>query len=413
MSIKLRLTILNFLQFFVWGSWLISVGGYVFNHLHFTGSEIGEIFGTLGIASLIMPGILGIIADKFLGAEKVFGLAHLGGAACLYWSSQTTDKSTFLLLMLLNSLFYMPTIALNFTVSYSILEKKKFNIQKDFAPIRVWGTVGFIVAMWISDLSGWGSNNLQFIFGSVSSLVLGIYAFTLPSCKKEEIITQSNDTHWTKYFGLDALKLFAKPQMLVFFVFCIFLGAALQITNMFGGSFLESFGANAQYANSFVVKHPLLTLSISQISESLFILTIPFFLRKFGIKYVMLMSFGAWVLRFALFGIGNPGSGLVFLLSSMVIYGMAFDFFNISGSLFVEKETSIDIRGSAQGLFMMMTNGLGSILGGIFAGKVVDFYTTNQVTNWPNCWYIFAGYAAVMGLLFWLLFKYPATQKAS
>lgn len=406
---KIQLIILNFLQFFVWGAWLISVGGYAGGKLGFSGADIGKIFQTLGIASIIMPGILGIIADKYLSAEKVFGLCHFAGAICLFACTQVTDKENFLTLMLCNSLFYMPTIALNFTVSYSILENKQFNIQKDFAPIRVWGTVGFIVAMWFVDIFNFNQSANQFYLASASSLLLCIYAFTLPKCNT---VKRTNEkVNWQKRFGLDAFSLFKDGKMAIFFIFCVFLGAALQITNAFGGTFLDDFKNNINYTNSFIVKNPLITLSISQISETLFILTIPFFLRRFGIKRVMLMSFGAWVLRFALFGIGNPGSGAIFLIASMIIYGMAFDFFNISGSLFIERETPAKIRGSAQGLFMMMTNGLGSILGGWFAGAVVDRFTVNKITDWTSAWLVFAAYALITGVLFLLLFKYKSNTE--
>lgn len=401
MSIKFRLTILNFLQFFVWGSWLISIGGYLFGTLHFTGEQIGKVFSTLGIASIIMPAITGIIADKWLNAERLLGLCHLGGAAMLYWASTVSDPDTFFLVMLLNSFFYMPTISLNNTVSYIVLENNKYDIIKVFPPIRVWGTVGFIVAMWIVDLSGWKSSNMQLIFSTVSAVCLGLYSFTIPACKPLRVNSGGSIAN---KLGLDAFILLKQRKMSVFFFFSMCLGAALQITNAFGGQFLESF--NETFKDSFVVQHPLLVLSISQISESLFILTIPFFLRKFGIKKVMLMSMFAWVFRFGLFAIGNPGSGLPLLLLSMIIYGMAFDFFNISGSLFVEKEAPQSMRASAQGLFMFITNGIGAIIGGYYSGLIVDHYTVNGVRDWPQIWTVFAAYALILGLIFPFVFKY-------
>ena len=408
MNIKLRLIIMNFLQFFVWGSWLISIGVYLGGTLHFTGIQIGSVFLTLGIASCIMPAVMGIIADKWVNAERVFGISHIIGAACLLLASRVTDPNLFFWVMLLNSMFYMPTIALNNTVSYIVLENNGYDIIKDFPPIRVWGTIGFIAAMWVVDIFGWKASNMQLIFSSVSALVLGFYAFTMPKCppvrtnKQKSLIT---------LLGLDAFVLFKQRKMFIFFLFAMFLGAALQITNAFGGLFLESFSST--YPNSFGVKHPILLLSISQISETLFILTIPFFLFRFGIKNVMLMSFFAWVFRFGLFGIGNPGSGLPLLVISMIVYGMAFDFFNISGSLFVEKEVPSSIRASAQGLFMLMTNGIGSMIGGYGSGWVVDLHTkTDPVTHeiisrdWPTIWFTFAGYALVLGIIFALVFRY-------
>lgn len=401
MSIKLRLIVMNFLQFFIWGSWLISIGGYLGGTLHFTGAQIGAVFSTLGIASLFMPALMGIVADKWINAERVLGLCHIMGAGLLLWSSAITDPTIFFWVMLLNSMFYMPTIALNNTVSYIILEKKGFDIVKDFPPIRVWGTIGFIAAMWAVDIFGWKSTNMQLIFSSVSALVLGIYAFTMPACPP----VQSNKTKsFFATIGLDAFVLFKQRKMFIFFLFAMFLGGALQITNAFGGSFLNSFAST--HPDSFGVKHPILLLSISQISETLFILTIPFFLHKFGIKKVMLISIVAWVLRFGLFAIGDPGSGLYLLVLSMIIYGMAFDFFNISGSLFVEKESPANIRASAQGLFMFMTNGIGAMCGGYGAGLVVDYFTKNGVTDWQSTWFTFAGYALILAIIFPLVFKY-------
>lgn len=401
MSIKFRLTIMNFLQFFVWGSWLISIGNYLGGTLHFSGTQIGAVFSTLGIASLFMPAIMGIIADKWVNAERVLGFCHIIGAGMLIWASTITDPNMFFWVMLLNSMFYMPTIAMNNTVSYIILEQKEFDIVKDFPPIRVWGTVGFIAAMWIVDICNWDATKMQLIFSAVSATVLGLYAFTMPPCPP---VKSNKAKTLLSSMGLDAFVLFKQRKMFIFFLFAMFLGAALQITNAFGSSFLESF--KPAFPDSFVVKHKLFTLSVSQISESLFILAIPFFLKKFGIKKVMLMSMFAWVLRFGLFGIGNPGTGLFFLIISMVIYGMAFDFFNISGSLFVEKEAPSTIRASAQGLFMFMTNGVGAMIGGYCSGLVVDYFTKNGVTDWQSTWFTFAGYALVLGLVFPFVFKY-------
>ncbi len=401
MGIKYRLTIMNFLQFFIWGSWLISIGGYLGGTLHFTGAQIGAVFSTLGIASLFMPAIMGIIADKWMNAERVLGLCHILGAGMLIWASTITDPSMFFWVMLLNSMFYMPTIALNNTVSYNILEQKGFDIIKVFPPIRVWGTIGFIAAMWVVDILGWKSNNMQLIFSAVSALILGLYAFTMPSCPP---VKSNTSTSLLATLGLDAFVLFKQSKMVVFFLFAMFLGAALQITNAFGGSFLESF--KITHPGTFGVEHPILLLSISQISETLFILTIPFFLKKFGIKKVMLISIFAWVLRFGMFAVGNPGSGLFLLVLSMIIYGMAFDFFNISGSLFVEKEAPSKMRASAQGLFMFMTNGIGAMCGGYGAGLVVDHFTTNGITNWQSTWFAFAAYALALGIIFPFVFKY-------
>ncbi|MCP9611988.1 nucleoside permease [Coprobacter tertius] len=402
MNVKLRLTIMNFLQFFIWGSWLISLGGYMMGELHFDGGQTGKIFATMGVASVFMPGLLGIVADRWINAERLLGICHLTGAGLLLYASTLTSYHSMYWVMLLNMMVYMPTLALTNAVSYNALEKYRLDIIKDFPPIRVWGTVGFICAMWAVDLSGISRSSLQLYVGAAAAFLLGIYSFTLPACKP----SKNQKKTILSAFGLDALSLFKQKKMAIFFIFSMLLGAALQITNTFGGSFLDSFKSIPEYADSFGVLHPNILLSISQMSETLFILAIPFFLKRFGIKQVMLMSMFAWVLRFGLFGLGNPGSGLVLLILSMIVYGMAFDFFNISGSLFVEKETTPSIRASAQGLFMIMTNGLGAIIGGNASGWVVDHFTHKGITDWPAAWFVFAGYALTIGILFAIVFKY-------
>ena len=407
MNIKYRLVLMNFLEFFVWGSWLISLGSYMGATLHFSGSQIGDVYATMGLASLLTPALFGIVADRWINAERVLGICHIVGACLLLWVSTVTDYNTFYIIMLLNSFMFMPTIALNNTVSYIVLEKKGFDIVKDFPPIRVWGTIGFIAAMWMVDLLGYTQNHFQLYISAGAGFLLGLYSFTISKCPPVKVDMKRS---LISAFGLDALILFKRRKMIIFFVFAMLLGAALQITNAFGVPFLDDF-KNA-YAGSFAVEHPSLLISVSQISETVFILTIPFFLRRFGIRNVMLMSIFAWVFRFGLFGIGNPGSGLYLLVLSMIIYGMAFDFFNISGSLFVEKEADIKIRASAQGLFMLMTNGIGAFLGGTIAGRVVDYYTINGVKNWQSIWFAFAGYALLLGIIFPLVFRYKHEPEA-
>jgi NHS family xanthosine MFS transporter len=406
MNIKLRLTVMNFMEFFVWGSWLISLGGYMRNVLHFTFTEIGSVYGTMGLASIFFPALFGIVADRWINAERVLGLCHLLGAAMLIWASTLKDYHAFHYAMLFNSIFFMPTIALNNTVSYILLERKGFNVIKDFPPIRVWGTVGFICAMWVVDFCGWKQSPFQLYLGAGAGIFLGLYAFTLPACfpvrlgPKPSLISS---------LGLDAFVLFGRPKMLIFFIYSMLLGFALQISNAFGDAFISNFANFPEFAHSFGVRHSVLLISISQISETLFILTIPFFLRRFGIKRVILMSIFAWVFRFGLFGIGDPGNGLPFLVLSMIVYGMAFDFFNISGSLFVERETELKIRASAQGLFMLMTNGFGALFGTWISGRVADHFTAGGITDWRSVWLTFAGYALVLGITFPLVFRYKHT----
>lgn len=401
-STKIRLIVLSFLQFFVWGSWLISLGGYMGGTLGFSGLQIGSVYATMGIASVFMPGVLGIIADRWINAERVLGLAHVIGALALLGVANVQDYPTFYGFMLLHSLFYMPTIALSNSVCYNVLTKRGLDVVTAFPPIRVWGTVGFIAAMWTVDLLGWTQSVNQLYLSAGMGMIMGAYAFTMPPSPPYKAETRKKT--WASSLGLDALVLFKERQMLVFFIFSLLLGAALQITNAFGGPFLSDF--RHTHPDSFGVKHPNLLLSISQISETFFILLIPFFLKRFGIKNVILFSIMAWVLRFALFGLGDPGGKLYLLVLSMIIYGMAFDFFNISGSLFVEKEADPKIRSSAQGLFMIMTNGFGAILGGLGSGWVVDYFTNEQgIKDWQSIWFTFAGYALVLMVIFPFVFK--------
>jgi NHS family xanthosine MFS transporter len=410
MSLRLRLTVMNFLQFFVWGAWLISLGAYMIVTLDFSGWQVGSIYGTMGVAALFMPGLMGIVADRWLNAERLYGILHLAGAGLLLLASTVRDYDTLYVIMLLNAMVYMPTIALNNAISYRTLEQRGFNVIRTFPPIRVWGTVGFIVAMWMVDLANWTLSELQLYISAGAAVFLGLYGFTMPACPPARDLARKSVA---AALGLDAFVLFKRTQMLVFFIFAMMLGAALQITNAFGGAFLADF-ADA-YPGSFGVRHPNLLLSISQISETLFILTIPFFLQRFGIKIVMLISILAWVFRFGLFAVGDPGTGLWLLILSMIVYGMAFDFFNISGALYVDREAEPKIRASAQGLFMVMTNGLGAFFGSMAAGAVVDHFTVDGVKDWQSIWLTFAGYALVLGLVFPFLFRYrhdPAAMAA-
>lgn len=406
MSIRVRLTLMSFLQFFVWGAWMITIGVYWFQNKQWSGSEFGAIFSTLGISSLFMPALTGIIADKWINVEFLYGILHILFGCTFLYLPHVQDPQTFFWIILLAMLFYMPTIALSNSIAYTLLKKHHYNIIKDFPPIRVWGTVGFIAAMWITDLTGNKALEGQFYIAALSAIGLGIYSFSLPPCPP--LKSKSENASLGGRLGLNAFKLFRNPKMALFFTFSIFLGGALQLTNMYGDAYLSDFGNIPEYANSFVVRHSTMILSISQISETVFILTIPFFLRRFGIKQVMLISMLAWVLRFGLLAYADPINGLWMIILSCIVYGMAFDFFNISGSLFVETSTNANIRSSAQGLFMMMTNGFGAILGSSISGYVIEHYFTSIEGKmmWQEIWICFAAYALVIAFLFSFLFKH-------
>lgn len=411
MNIKLRLIILNFLQFFIWGSWLITIAIYWFNTKHWGGSEFGKMFSTLGIAAIIMPSITGILVDKVINAERLYGIMHLFGGIMLFVMPQINDPDTFFWAMLINMIFYMPTISLAITVAYSILKSRSMDVVKVYPPIRVWGTVGFIAAEFTIGFLKYDVSAMQFYVAGVTSILLAVYAFTMPACPPLQKGKPAKSMF--ESLGLNAFRLFKSYKMSLFFFFSMLLGAALQLTNAYGGTFLKDFSNMEIYRDTFAVKYPGVIIAISQISETLFILAIPFFLKRFGIKNVMFFSMIAWVLRFGLFAFGNPADGMWMIITSCVVYGMAFDFFNISGSLFIETQTDSEIRGSSQGLFMMMVNGIGAVLGSRTSGFLIDNYFTfeNGNKNWYGIWMTFAIYSLVIAVLFYVLFRHKHNPK--
>lgn len=429
--IKFRLIVMNFLQFAIWGAYLTCIGNYLGKVG--LGDYIPWFYAIQGIVSIFMPAIIGIIADRYIQPQKMLGICHLIAGVfmvgCWYLgydanvSSATPDKVLMIALYTLSVAFYMPTLALSNTVAFSILRENNYDTISAFPPIRVFGTVGFIATMWFVNCATWTQEAgfsfsldnperfqytyMQLLVSGVLGIALAAYSFTLPQCrihsKKSNSIIQS--------LGLDAFKLFKSRQMALFFVFSMLLGMSLQITNGYATPFITSFKGMAEYANTFGANNATLLTSLSQISEALCILLIPFFLHRFGIKKVMLIAMVAWVLRFGLFGIGDPGNGVWMFVLSMIVYGVAFDFFNVSGALFVEKETDKTIQASAQGLFMLMTNGIGASVGTLAAGKVVEhFCIWNSdgylVGNWEAVWTIFASYALIVAVLFAIFFKY-------
>lgn len=416
MNLKVRLTIMNFLEFAVWGAYLTSMGSYLVNVG--MAENIGWFYSVQGIVSLFMPALVGIVADRWMQGQKVLSLCHFlaGGfmlAAAYYgFTAQTVEFSTLFTLYSLSVAFFMPTIALTNSVAYSALDSAGLDTVKAFPPIRVFGTIGFICSMWAVDLGGMQQTAGQFAFSGVLSLILAAYSLTLPACPTSK---GEEGKSIVDALGLRAFALFRQPKMAMFFIFSMCLGMCLQVTNGFANPFISAFKDVPEYAGTFGVEHANILISLSQMSETLCILLIPFFLSKFGIKKVMLMAMLAWVLRFGFFALGNPGSGVWLFVLSMIVYGVAFDFFNISGSLFVDKETDLSIRSSAQGLFMMMTNGFGATIGTLAAQEVVNKYvpqlsdtvTAAQVIEgWNTSWFIFAGYALVVAVLFAICFRY-------
>ncbi|WP_113652728.1 nucleoside permease [Pedobacter namyangjuensis] len=450
MNIKFRLTLMSFMQFFVWGAWLITIANYWFGTKQWDGAQFGLIFATMGFASLFMPTITGIIADKWINAEKLYAILHILYACTLIYIPQVETPNAFFWTIFLAMCFYMPTISLSNSISYSTLKSNNLDLVKDFPPIRVWGTIGFIAAMWMTNLTESKASANQFYIAGIGALALGIYAFSLPKCPPSNSLEEKSTL--MQKFGLDAFKLFANYKMALFFVFSMFLGGALQLTNAYGDVFLDEFKLLPVYAESFVIKYSTIIMSISQVSETLFILAIPFFLKRFGIKKVMVIAMLAWVFRFGLFAYGDPSGNLWMIILSCVVYGMAFDFFNISGSLFVETSTTPKTRSSAQGLFMMMTNGFGAVLGSVISGWMIQKYFTESYTNiqalaahvnatstdkhllnflsekgisvlengnlsraldvkdWHNIWLAFTIYALIITVLFMIFFKHKHTK---
>ncbi|WP_432712940.1 nucleoside permease [Pedobacter sp.] len=406
MNVKARLTLMNFLQFFIWGSWLLTIGVYWFQNKQWSGTEFGVIFSTMGISSIFMPAIIGIISDRFINAEKLYGILHILASLVLFCLPMVDNPSTFFWVILLNMIFYMPTLSLSITVAYSALKNANKDVVIDYPPIRIWGTIGFIAALWAVSLTGNEASANQFYIASAVSLILGIYSFTLPKCPP--LASKVEAKSFIDSLGLRAFTLLKQKKFAVFFIFSMLLGAALQLTNAYGDTFLHDFKSIPAFKDLLAVKYPAIIMSISQISETLFILAIPFFLKKFGIKYVMLFSMLAWVLRFGLFAFGDPAGGLWMIVLSCIIYGMAFDFFNISGSLFVETQVDEKMRGSAQGLFMMMVNGFGALFGSFASGLIIDHFFTfaDQSKDWTNIWLTFAAYTLILAIVFPFIFKY-------
>ncbi|MBR0037536.1 MAG: MFS transporter [Bacteroidales bacterium] len=422
MNMKLRLIVMNFLEFAAWGAYLTSMGAYLARVG--LGIDIGNYYAIQGIVSIFMPAIMGIIADRWVQAQRLLSFCHfmaavfMGVAAWVGLSAGDAGVNGTALFWAysLSVAFYMPTLALSNSVSYTALDHAGLDTVKAFPPIRVFGTIGFICAMWFVDFSGFQNTPYQFVVSALLSVCLSLYALTLPSCP---VGRDSSKQSVLEALGLKAFTLFRDKKMAFFFVFSFLLGVSLQITNGYANPYIQSFGAYEGFEGLYFVEHSNVLISLSQISETLCILLIPFFLKRYGIKIVMLISMLAWVGRFGFFGLGNPGTGVWLFILSCIVYGVAFDFFNVSGSLFVDKETDLSIRSSAQGLFMVMTNGLGATIGSLSAKEVINhFVFTNpadttfmSLEGWRTSWFIFAGYALVVAIAFAILFEYKHVRE--
>lgn len=414
MDMRNRLIVMNFLQFAVWGAYLTSMGRYL------GGAGLGDVIGWFyamqGIVSLFMPAVMGIVADRWVPAQRLLGYCHLlsgllmiaAGAYGLASGITGVEFAPLFALYSLSVAFYMPTLGLANSVAYTALDRVHLDSVKAFPPIRTFGTVGFICSMWVVDLTGFQDTAMQFVVSGLLGLLLFAYSFTLPPCP---ITSGGRSKSLAEALGLKAFTLFKRRKIALFFIFSVLLGASLQITNGYANPFLDSFKSVPEYADTFGVQHSNILISLSQASEALCILMIPFFLKRYGIKTVMLIAMVAWVLRFGLFGLGDPGDGVWMFVLSMLVYGVAFDFFNISGSLFIDKETTTSMRSSAQGIFILMTNGVGATVGTLGAQAVVNSYidmdsSLPQNEQWSHVWFIFAAYALVVAIAFAVLFRY-------
>lgn len=418
--LKTRLSLLGFIEFAIWGAYLTSLGAYL------AGIGLSEniawFYAIQGVVSLFMPALVGIVADRWIQAQKTLSLCHLIAgvfmlAAGLYgMSTAQPDGGILFALYTVSVAFFMPTIGLSNSVAYSALDQAGLDTVKHFPPVRVFGTVGFIVSMLFVNFTGFQNTAAQLVTSAVLSFVMMFYALTMPKCPVNK---SQGKVSLYDALGLKAFALFKNKQMAIFFIFSMLLGVALQITNGFANPFIQSFGSVAEYTDTWGVHNANALISLSQMSEALCILLIPFFLHRYGIKVVMLMSMSAWVLRFGFFGLGNPGEGVWLFILSMIVYGVAFDFFNVSGSLFVDKMTTKDIRSSAQGLFMIMTNGIGATIGTLGAQAVINAKVFSQpagmpqIEGWHQSWLIFAGYALVVAVLFMFIFKDPKIGNVS
>lgn len=415
-SLKFRLAVLNFLEFAVWGSYLTSLGNFLFKNG--LGDQIGWFYAMQGIVSLFMPSVIGILADRWLQAQKMLSLCHLiaglfmalAGFYCM--SADVIGFAPLFTLYAVSVAFFMPTIGLNNSVAFNALTKAGLDTVKDFPPIRIFGTIGFICAMLFVNFVGpegaaFQTSYMQLFVSAAFSMVMMVFSLTMPECP---ISKGDKSGSLIDRLGLRAFSLFKQKRMAVFFIFSMMLGVSLQITNGYANPYITFFKEIPQYAGAWAAQNANALISLSQISETLCILLIPFCLKRFGIKGVMLMSMFAWVLRFGFFGVGNPSDGLWLMILSCIVYGIAFDFFNVSGGLYVDKETDPSIRSSAQGLFMIMTNGFGATIGTLCAMAIVNHNVAAtdpagvQLEGWRMSWYIFAGYALVVAVLFWICF---------
>src|SRR5690554_272221 len=403
-SVKLKLSTMMFLEFFIWGAWYVTLGTFLGQNLNATGAQLAAVFSTQSFGAIIAPFIIGLIADKYFNAEKILGILHLIGAGLMYAMYQSEDFSTFYPYVFAYMVIFMPTLALVNSVSFEQMKDP----AKEFSAVRVWGTIGWIAAgLLISFAFQWDSTEAlsngvlrnTFFLACLSSLALGIFSFFLPPTPPKAI--REGKQRIAQLLGLDALKLLKDKNYAVFFLSAILICIPLAFYYQNANPFLSEIGmANATGM-----------MTIGQVSEALFLLLLPFFFKKYGFKTTILVGMVAWVLRYALFAFGDAGAGTYMLIVGIALHGVCYDFFFVSGQIYTDAKAGPQFKNSAQGLITLATYGLGMLIGFWVAGIVSDYYLLNGVHDWKSIWLIPSAIALLVSLLFLLTFREKGLRK--
>jgi nucleoside transporter len=390
-DVRVRLSAMMFLEFFIWGAWYVTMGTYLDKVLHATGVQVGAAYSAMAIATIISPFFVGMIADRYFPAQKVMGVLHLAGAVLLYLLITIPDPSVFYWVLLLYSLMYAPTMALANTVAFRQMEDP----SKSFASIRVMGTIGWILTGWLIDKVfhiGTDQLALTFKMAAVASLALGLLCFFLPDTPPK---AKDSKASFLQILGADAFVLFKDRSFLIFFIASVLICIPLSFYYSFTNLYLTEAG----------MKNVTSNMTLGQFSEAIFILAIPFMFRRLGVKWMIVLGMVAWVLRFLCFGYGDDGPGLWMLFAGIVLHGVCFDFFFVTGQIYTDSKAGIRIQSQAQGMITMATYGIGMFIGTLLSGYVKDHYTVAQVVDWKAIWMVPAGIAAAVLVLFLLFFK--------